>query len=369
MKKTNCSEIGNIRLQGRTHKGNSDIVLFWGGSAVEVNVTGSELWFEFEYESNKSGSYIRIEIDKEEVSRFLPQDGIQSYCIFKDFEPTKNKNVCIFREMQANDTVLKILSFSSDGEFLPLPVRNLKIEFIGDSVTSGTGLVGSKELMSCCPLCFSSRGNYAIRVADALNADWSIVAEGGWGVYTSWDNRTYQAIPPYYEYVCGIPDHPSQLALGSGEYYDFENNHPDITIVNLGSNDASAFNNPPFIDENGISHKLYLNDNGTPKQSDLLLIENAIYNFCAKIRKYNPDTKILWCYNMLNDLLNDTIINTVQKYSFDNGDRKVYTVKLPRADKLLNGSFGHPGSIAHKMYADAILEKLNDIISKKTVNS
>lgn len=41
------------------------------------------------------------------------------------------------------ESVLQINAIETDGEFLPVPERNLKIEFIGDSITSGEGDIGA----------------------------------------------------------------------------------------------------------------------------------------------------------------------------------------------------------------------------------
>lgn len=65
---------------------------------------------------------------------------------------------------------------------------------------------------------------------------------------------------------------------------------------------------------------------------------------------------------MLRDNLNGEIINEVKRYIADTGDDKVYLLSVPQADRSMYGSRSHPGAEAHKLYADAIVKKLKEIL-------
>ncbi len=355
-KKYLCKEVPEIRVHGRTSKRENNVIpLFWTGSAIEFNITGSEVWLEYTCIHNSGPSFARVEIDGFDFYRFMLEDGTHKVCIMKGFGKDDVKNIRIFRETQASATVVTFNALYCDGDFKPLPERKYKIEVFGDSVTSGEGLAGSKCLNHWIPAVFSSRENYSILVANALDADWSIVSQSGWGVFCDWRNNQKNAIPKYYDYVCGLINHPSQIELGCQDVYDIENDRTNITIINLGANDSGAFGGEPWIDESGVSHKL-------TKPDDLHLISEAVYNFCKRIRERNKNTIMLWCYNMLTDGLNNEILSGVQNYVNDSKDEKVYTVYIPRAPESMKGSRNHPGAEAHKMYAKAILNKLNEIL-------
>ena len=359
----NASEIEYLRVHGRCgNRQKHGIPLFWSGASVEFNVTGTELWFEYECIGQTNGDYMRVEIDGADMSRFMLQEGHHKICVFTRFGGEEVKNVRIYREMQASDLTILIKTIHTDGEFHPLPNRRHKIEVIGDSVTSGEGLAGARCLLHWIPAVFSCRGNYALLIAQELDADYSIVSQSGWGVYSSWDNHTDHALPLYFEQVCGVTSAPNQLRLGAGDLHDFANDPTDITIVNLGSNDAGAFANSPWVDKHGVSHKLKLDEHGIPCTEDVKRVTDAVYNFCAKIRKLRPNSIILWCHHMLSDRLSDDIAEAVTRFAAEAKDDKVYTVCLPRADEALQGARKHPGSEAHKLYADAILKKLRDIL-------
>ena len=352
-----CTEIKEIRVQGRiSTRKTKGIPLFWTGSAIEFNITGSEIWLEYTCEHNSGPSFARVEIDGFDMYRFMLEDGTHKICIMKGFGKDDIKNVRIFRETQASSTVITMDALYTDGEFKPLPERKYKVEVFGDSVTSGEGLAGAVCLKHWIPAVFSCRGNYALLVANAFNADWSIVSQSGWGVFTDWRNNRNNAIPRYYDYVCGQIKHESQVALGSQDIFDIENDKTNITIINLGGNDNSAFGGgEPWIDENGVPHKM-------KRPDDLHLIVEAVYNFCSNIRRRNKNTLILWCHNMLTDGLDPQIIQGVEKYIADSGDDKVFTVCIPRANESMKGSRNHPGAPAHRLYANAIIEKLKEIL-------
>ena len=360
LKKYETNELPNLRVHGRTDGSRSPIALFWSGSAIEMNVTGSELWLEYESDFGSGETYLRIEIDRAGFSRRMLDEGRHSFCVFRGFGRDEVKNVRIFRETQASNTSLSILSLSSDGEFMPVPERRL-IEFFGDSVTSGEGLCGAQSMKLWIPAVFSSRGNYALRVADELDMDWSIVSQSGWGVYCSWNNIPDNAVPRLYDRVCAVANSPAQQRLGAGKLIDHNRHRPEITVVNLGANDSGAFNNPAWIDNDGVEHKLRLDSDGKPMESDLRRIGQAVYDFCAAIRLADPDTKLLWCYHMLSDLTDEVIVDAVSRFAADRGDENIACVKLPRADASLNGSRSHPGVGAHRLYADAIVGRLREL--------
>lgn len=363
LKRHICTEIKELRVHGRNSRRPLPCVpLFWTGAAVEINVTGRELWFEYTCVYNGHEGYLRIEIDGFDMFRFMLEEGTHKVCIYNEFEPEKVKNVRIYRENQASDTSITINSFYTDGEFIPLPERKHKIEFYGDSVTSGEGLAGSRNINIWIPAVFSSRGNYALRVAEELDADWSVISQSGWGYFCDWTGKTVNAIPRVYDKVCGPAKSDSQIALGANDPYDFENDKTDICIINLGANDASGFCKLKLTHEDGSETKIRKLFDGSIDPEDVKLLHNAVYGFCKKIREHKKDAHIIWCLGMLTDTFMGVIKAAAEQFVSENNDNKIHTIIVPKAPPELVGSRNHPGAMAHKMYADAITEQIKKFL-------
>ena len=86
-----------------------------------------------------------------------------------------------------------------------------------------------------------------------------------WGVFCSWEGNEQQAIPLYYEQVCGLLNGERNKELGALEKWDFQKFQPDVVVVNLGTNDGS----------------------GT---RDMEKVEKAVIDFLRKIRACNPES-------------------------------------------------------------------------------
>lgn len=354
-------ETDKILVQGRIGKiTDRGIPLFWTGSALEVNITGTRMWFTYDCDDNPGGMYMRIEIDGADIARFVVERGEHRVCAFIGLEAEKIKNVRIYREMQASMPVITIKTIETDGELCPPTVRKHKIEFIGDSVTAGEGLSGSPCHLNWAPFVFSSRGNYALLTAKAFDADYNIVALSGWGIHCSWGNNINEVMSRQYPYVCKIADYSGGVAAGSQEEYDFANDKTDIVVVNLGTNDCGAFGSKPWIDENGTPHKHELGEDGKPCERDYLLIKNALIDFCKEIRKTRPDAYIFWCYNILRNTINDIVVDGIEEFRKTENDNKAFALKLPMSCSA--GSREHPGTLSHAKYSESLIEQIKEVV-------
>lgn len=143
------SDVSHLKVHGRTTGQRSPLTLFWTGSAIEINVKGSELWVEIESDYDLYEPWISILINGVPVSRQMLTAGRYWICIFRGMNENVVKNVRIVKDVQAMNgdpgCSLQIYAFKSDGVFLPVEEKPYKIEFIGDSITSGEGAIGAKE--------------------------------------------------------------------------------------------------------------------------------------------------------------------------------------------------------------------------------
>lgn len=361
------SDVAHVKVHGRTTGTLAPLTLFWTGSALEFNAKGSELWIEVEADYDTYEPWISIVINSVPVSRRMVTAGRYWVCLFRGMNEEAVKNVRIVKELQAMSDdpgcLLQIHAVKFDGEFLPVPDRALKLEFIGDSITSGEGLIGGKAEEDWIPMWFSATGNYTAMTAEALNADYRVLSQSGWGVLTSWDNNPGRNMPAYYEQICGVLCGERNEALGASLANDFDAWQPDAVIVNLGTNDGGAFYTPEWTDPaSGKVYKQRLNEDGTFNAEDLQSFEAAVGSFLVKLRQYNPAAHIVWVYGMLGIPMMPAIYRAVNAYTAKSGDRKVSVVQLPNTTEDSIGSRSHPGRIAHEQAAKGLSGYLKEIL-------
>lgn len=369
LKSIALKDIKHLKVHGRTNGCLEPLTLFWTGSALELNVTGSELWIEIESDYDIYEPWISIMINSAPVSRLMLTAGRYFICVFRGMNPDTMKNVRIIKDVQAMsgdpDCLLQIHSVKTDGQFQPVEDKPYKIEFIGDSITSGEGAVGARQEQDWIPMLFSAVDNYTRLTAEALNADYRVISQSGWGVLTGWDNNIHCNIPEYYEKVCGLLYGERNIRLGAHMENDFASWQPDVIVVNLGTNDGGAFNSPQWKDEQtGETHKQRLNEDGSFNEEDMGAFEAAAVRFLEKLRKYNKKAHIVWAYGMIGSVMEPAIRRAVNTYMQKSKDQKVSFLLLPDTTAEYMGSRCHPGILAHRRAAEELTEFISPLLAK-----
>jgi len=344
------SDIPHMKVHGRTTGRREPLTLFWTASGIELNARGSELWIEVEASYENYEPWIAIVINGVPVSRMMLTAGRYWLCIFRGMNREVVKNVRIVRETQAMSSdpgcSLHLHAVKSDGTFEPVPDKPNRIEFIGDSITSGEGAIGATTEEDWIPMWFSAVDNYAAMTANALNADYRVISQSGWGVRTSWDNNPSYNIPDYYEQICGLLTGDANAALGAFETNDFDSWQPDIVVVNLGTNDGSACRN----------------EDGTYDPEAVSAFERSAERFLHQIRRHNKHAHIVWAYGMLGIPMLPAIRRAVTAYSNASGDRRVTVLELPDMTQDTVGARAHPGRLAHERAAVTLANYLRAIL-------
>lgn len=370
LKTYSLKETAYYKIHGRTNEEQFPLPLFFNGSAVEVNVTGTELWIDIETDYDCHEPWAIIEINGALIARQMLPPGSSSVCLFRNMDGNAIKNVRFIRELQSMcaDGFCHILvkGFQSDGTFLPVSDPKYKLEFIGDSITSGEGTYGANEEVDWISMFMSFSHNYARIISKALDADCRLISQGGWGVLCGWDNHPDHNIPSRYEKVCGLADGALSEKLGAGKPYDFQSWKPDAIIVNLGTNDASAFNQPMWSDPaSGRTFQQRRNPDGTYNQEDLLRFKQAVIDFLHMLRRNNPDSHIIWCYGMLGYDLTFAITDAMNQYTSQTGDHNLAFLQLPNTTAETVGSHAHPGYQSHKRAAKVLIEYLEPYLASR----
>lgn len=358
------------KIHGRTDESQEMLPLFFNGSGIEVNVTGSELWIDLEVGFDTHEPWIWTALNGAFMSRQMLLSGTYSLCLFRGMSPDAVKNVRFFRELQAmsEDSSCRLLvkGFRTDGTFLPVKDRRFKLEFIGDSITSGEGTYGAEEDTDWLSMYMGTSRNYARMVSDALDADYRLISQGGWGVLCSWDNDPRHNLPSCYEKICGLATGEMNERLGADKPYDFKSWIPDAVIVNLGTNDAGAFEQPAWKDPvTGRTFKQHKNPDGTYRSEDIARFQQAVIDFLYMLRRNNPAAHIVWTYGMLGYDLTFAITEAMNTYQKAAGDFNIAFLQLPNTTGETVGSHAHPGEKSHARAAQVIIEYLAPVLASK----
>ena len=358
-------QIPQLRILGRHHPG-SPLTLFWTASGFEVRFTGSELWVEFNTDYTDMEPWVSVELNGCCIARFAPNPGISRVCLFRGMRCGTVKHLRLLKDVQAMPEdpahLLQVTALEySDGEFLPLPPPRCRLEFIGDSITSGEGAIGAQTEEDWASAFFSAENHYARMTADALHAEYRILSQSGWGILAGWDNDPRHVLPPYYRQICGVAAGARNASLGAQEPNDFTAWQPDAVIVNLGTNDDNAFQNPAWHDPaTGRTAKLHLTPDGQFAAEDAARMEQAVCDFLTQLRQCNPDAILVWAYGMLGDHLAPLLLGGLDLYRRRSHDTRVFYLPLPPTTEQTYGARRHPGLAAHQAAAQVLTAFLRE---------
>jgi hypothetical protein len=335
----------DVRLIGRMDYSRKPLALDWTGSGVEFRFRGSDAWARLEAPAAAPIMWMIVLADGMPITRFPVEPGIRMYPLLLGLEAEQERTVTLMKETQcmpgSPEATVLLHSIRIDGEMLPLPVRDHRIEFIGDSLTSGEGALAAKDNMEWVTPWFTSRGNYSWYACDALNAERSILSQSGWGV--NWDYQHTEAnnMADAYEYTVGVLHGPEAEARGCRKLWDFSRWQPEIVCIRLMTND-----------NNGILEK------GTGETDRETAIQGAM-NLIRKVRKYNPQAKIVWILPS-SDCGPELAAEAVRRMQGE-GMKNLYAFALPDYGPEDAGARWHPNAEYNRKVGIMLGEYLKSI--------
>lgn len=197
------------------------------------------------------------------------------------------------------------------------------IEFVGDSITCGYGLVNyptaGVTYYGTAEFCDATQ-SYAFLTAEQLEADASLIAVSGWSLLPSAEGVTEGCVPAIYDRTSWQRSEESHVPERTA----------DLVIVNLGTNDVSTREN---YDDDFVA---------------------AAVAFAQQVWEMNPDAKIIWAYGamMTGDTLTD-FAGKIQAIVSELGGETngVYAVALQYDQSAGNG---HPSEQGQQQSADIL---------------
>ena len=343
----------NVKIIGRTcmergirwcgHSG-SGIEFQMVGTSVSITLSGDDTTQGNETEGKaRVGIYVN---EKRVVDTILEQPE-NTFSVFNSSEP-QTVTVRIIKLSECAMSVMGVKCIEADAidGIHPTMPKGHAIEFVGDSITCGFGVdLEDPDTMFQTKTEDVTRA-YAYKVAQKLDADYSMVSFSGYGIisgYTDTDiPQEEQLVPSYYEKVGFSYAKPFGTLQMQDIAWDFLKYRPELVVINLGTNDDS-----------------YCKDHDLRRQQ----FTEKYVEFLKLIRKNNPQATILCIVGLMGERIYPTVEKAVWQYRNQTAETNVYAMKLAEQlpeDGLVTCS--HPTEISHEKAAIKVADKIRTIM-------
>lgn len=321
----------DIKYMGRIHWTDTGEGEFtYPGTTALLRFKGTGLSMEA---SPGSGKFM-VEIDGNEpfAVNFTPTDSLLA--LAENLNDTIH-DVRITYAIEGFEFKPAFRAFDIEGKLLPAaPKSEMKIEFIGNSITCGYGIEDDDPNHGFSYDTENHTMTYAYKAARALGADFNVVARSGIGIYRNYGSPKEggeQTMPMEYDYTM-LYDHDYE--------WDHSKFHPDIICINLGTNDTSEDN------------------------YDITIYEERYRDFLHHLRDLHPQAKIVLLTGcMLQGQALTDVQDVLDRLASEN--EGVFRFDMsPHTGDLGYGADWHPSARQAERMAEEIIPFLRDVAAK-----
>jgi len=328
--KTFNADNANIQYVGRTDLSNPKVPRIWApGVYITAKFKGAKCEILVNDEANGSNhNYLEIVVDGKKAYRIKLTAKVNALSVPAGLSDTEH-TILICKDTESNIGYIDFLGFKCE-KLLPMPAKPVrKIEYFGDSITSGTGM--DLSVISCDKGQWYDQHNaymsYGAVTSRNLDAQWQLTALAGVGLVHSCCNMNV-LMPQIFDKV---------FLRGDTIEWNFDNYRPDIVTICLGQNDG-------------------------PKQDSAYFCSSYV-NFIKILRKHYPETDIICLSSPMGD---STLTTVLKKYLTAitgnlnaTGDKKVFKFFFSR--RYHNGCGGHPDLDDHKLIASELTSYIKQL--------
>ena len=292
------------------------------GVYITAKFKGSqcEILINDEVAGGNNHNYLEIIIDGKNPYRMQLTDKINVIKVPEGLADTEH-TIMVCKDTESNIGYIDFVGFRCE-KLLQLAAKaKRKNEYIGDSITSGTGM--DLSTIPCGKGQWYDQHNaymsYGARTSRNLDAQWQLTALAGVGLTHSCCDMNV-VMPQIFDKV---------FLRGDSIKWDFKKYEPDVVTICLGQND-------------GIK--------------DSTLFCDAYVNFIKTVRQDYPNADIVCLTSPMADQKLTAVLqrylNGITRYVNTNGDKKVHKYFFSR--QYHNGCGGHPDINEHQLIADEL---------------
>jgi lysophospholipase L1-like esterase len=310
----------------------------WPGSALEVSFGGTGIdillraW---------GSNFFAVVVDNGHPHLLSTIDGTHEYALASDLHHGTHR-VVLTKRTEAFVGAVQYLGVMPRGGTLvrsaPLnPTR--RIEFIGDSIACGYGILGADATCPFSPETEDESLGFAALAATAVGAEARVIAYSGKGMYRDCRGRTADQMPVLFRRT--LPDDPTST-------WEFADGEPSVVVVELGTNDYS------------------LGDPGSA-------FERAYATFLRDLRRYYPTAPVICTLGpMLSDSNRDgvrrrsaataAILEAVDERRVAGDARVSFLAVDEEPARAGRGCDDHPDAEAHRVFAATLADTLRRVV-------
>ena len=313
----------NIQYTGRVDFSNPELPRFWS-PGVYINIkfigTSCEVVLNDEMLYGTSHNYIEIVLDNNKPYRIQTTGKSNTIKVAEGLKDTQH-TLTICKNTESGIGYLEFAGIRCNRLVTPKSKPNRRIEFIGNSITCGSG--SDQSAVACDKGQWYDQHNayqsYGPTTARELNAQWHLTSVSGIGLIHSCCNMTI-TMPQVFDKV--------NLREDSLQW-DFDKYQPHVVTICLGQNDGSQ---------------------------DSATFCNAYISFIKKIRAYYPGATIICLTSPMADaslaaLMKKNLTSIVANLN-KAGDYKIY--KYFFSKRYNQGCGDHPNLEEHKAIANEL---------------
>ena len=336
----------NAKHLGRTYTdGDGTVWLSHSASALEFTFTGTKasvtVCEDIAYGAGSEPRFA-IYVNDERVEDVLLKEK-EKTIDFYSADSAKETKVKIIKLSEAANSIFGVKSVSANTtNLVPTAKNDLKIEFIGDSITCGYGVDDEVKENHFSTATEDATRAYAYKTAMNLGADYSLVSFSGHGIISGYSGdgkkQDQQLVPTFYGKVAR---NYSGSKIVENDW-DFSRFTPDVIVINLGTNDNS------YVKKDKAKEEEY---------------KAGYIAFLKQIREKNPDAFILCTLGTMGNELFYPMKHAVDEYKTETGDTNVDSLALP-TQSAADGYAAdwHPTEKSHVKAADRVTLKIKYVL-------
>lgn len=316
----------NFKLLGRPYYIDNVPAFTWSNSGIEFCGRFDRITVFFGENTSEQPVMFKTYVDNYEVKTSVSGKGVTAV-----IENLRDKvhNVKILRISEGSNCISidKIQIYGKNPEFMTPPEKKrLKLEFLGDSITAGYGVIADGEKMEYTTYEQDSTKTYAYLTAEKLDAEIRTICISGEGICHSCGDFVGSPFISFFN-----------RTTRSAEGCINDDYVPDVFVVNGGTNDKrSHVTSDEFIE--------------------------GVITLLKEIRSKYPETPIIWMYGMMVHVFDDELKEAVEIFNKEYGNAYCLIVKSVNDYKNQKGTYGHPNVNASLRCSRILTKKIKEIL-------